>query len=203
GGALLAIGSWRMIFAVLSIAALIVLAIIHRVLPETGTPGRRESLIAGAGRVLRDRRFVAYALATGFSMAGMFAYIAGSPFVFIELLRLDPSVFAIVFGVNAAGYVAAAQLNARLLRTRDHTTVAAVATTVTTLIGGALLWVANDGRPSALPIGALVLAYITSLGFTAANATAASLENQHARAGLASAILGATQFAIAAVASAG
>lgn len=202
GSALLAFGSWRIIFGLLSVASLLVLAIIYRHLPETGQPRAPESLLSGARRVLRDRRFVAYALATGFSMAGMFAYIAGSPFVFIEVLRLDPSAFAIVFGLNAAGYVAAAQLNARLLRTRDHTAIAVIATTVTTFIGGALLWVANDGRPSPLPIGALVLAYITSLGFTASNATAASLENQHARAGLASAILGATQFAIAAVASA-
>src|SRR5690606_22011299 len=108
-------------------AALAVLAILHRHLPETGTPGPRESLLSGARHVLRDGRFVAYALATSTSMAGMFAYIAGSPFVFIEILELDPSEFALVFGVNAAGYVAASQLNARLLRSRDHTAVAMVA----------------------------------------------------------------------------
>ena len=202
GGLLLAIGSWRMIFALLTVVALIVLAIIHRHLPETGTPGRRESLLSGAGHVLRDGRFVAYALATGTSMAGMFAYISGSPFVFIDLLELDPSVFAVVFGVNAAGYVAASQLNARLLRSRDHTAVAMVASSVTAVIGLALLLASTSGHPSAWLLGALVLAYVTSLGFGAANTTAAALENHAGRAGLASALLGAGQFATAALTAA-
>lgn len=201
GSALLALGSWRLIFAALSIVALVVLLAIRRFLPETATPQAPERLLAGARRALSDRRFVAYALAAGFSQAGMFAYIAGSPFVFIEMLGLEPAVFAIVFGMNATGYVLAAQLNARLLRARDHTSIALVATASMSALAALLGWVAVVGV-SLAPVIVLVLGYVTTIAFTGANTTAAALENQHERAGLASALLGAFQFAVASIASA-
>ena len=201
GGAMLALGSWRSIFVLLSGVALLVLFVIHRFLPETGEPRPPERIVDGARRALSDRRFVAYGLATGFSLAGMFAYIAGSPFVFIEMLHLEPSAFAIFFGVNAATYVVASQLNARLLRKRDHTAVAVVAAGLGTVIGGALLGVAVGGG-ALIPIALLVMGYTAALGFIGANTTAAALEDQHERAGLASALLGAVQFTIASLASA-
>lgn len=200
GGALLALGSWRFIFISLSVVALLVLALIHRFLPETGTLHTSESLAEAARHALQDRRFVAYSLAAGFSQAGMFAYIAGSPTVFIELLGLDPSVFAVLFGVNASGYIACSQLNAYLLRTRDHTSVALVGVTVATSLGAALLW--HAGEPTLLTTGVLVFAYVATLGFINANATAAALEDQQERAGLASALMGAAQFGVASIASA-
>lgn len=200
GGALLALGSWRFIFISLSVVALLVLALIHRFLPETGTLHTSESLAEAARHALQDRRFVAYSLAAGFSQAGMFAYIAGSPTVFIELLGLDPSVFAVLFGVNASGYIACSQLNAYLLRTRDHTSVTLVGVTVATSLGAALLW--HAGEPTLLTTGVLVFAYVATLGFINANATAAALEDQQERAGLASALMGAAQFGVASIASA-
>jgi DHA1 family bicyclomycin/chloramphenicol resistance-like MFS transporter len=77
-----------------------------------------------------------------------------------------------------------------------------VASSVTAVIGLALLLASTSGRPSAWLLGALVLAYVTSLGFGAANTTAAALENHAGRAGLASALLGAGQFATAALTAA-
>jgi len=201
GGALLGLGSWRLIFVLLFVAALLVLLAIHRFLPETGGGRTPERLLDAARHAIQDRRFVAYSLAAGFSQAGMFAYIAGSPFVFIEILGLDPSVFAILFGVNATGYIACSQLNAFLLRTRDHTTVALAGTVATTTIGSALLWI-TAGAAALIPIAALVLAYVASIGFVNANSTAAALEDQQERAGLASALMGSAQFTIASVASA-
>ena len=55
---------------------------------------------------------------------------------------------------------------------------------------------------SLIPIAALVLAYVASIGFVNANSTAAALEDQQERAGLASALMGSAQFTIASVASA-
>ena len=43
------------------------------------------AVLEGYRRLLADRRYFGFALAGALSMAGMFAYISGSPFVFIEL----------------------------------------------------------------------------------------------------------------------
>jgi len=202
GGLILELAGWRAIFGVLAVAAIGALALILRVLPETRGATAPEPLARAARSVLRDRRFVAYALAASFAQAGMFAYIAGSPFVFIEMLEVPPALYAILFGMNAAGFVLASQLNRRLLGARDHTWIALASTSATAAIGLALALLTWSGHAGLIVIVGLVLAYVASLGFTGANTTAAALEEQSARAGLASALLGALQFATAALASA-
>lgn len=203
GGLILGIWGWRAIFGVLSVAALAVLVVLSRALPETHVPPQKtESLLGAAGEVVQDKRFVTYALASSFSQAGMFAYIAGSPFVFIEMLGVDPGLFAILFGVNAAGFVASAQVNRRLLRRWDHTSVALGASVVGSLMALALSALTASAMMSLVPAAALVFLYVACLGLIASNTTAAALEGQGQRAGLASALLGAAQFASAASASA-
>ena len=49
-------------------------------------------------------------LATG----GLFAYVGGSPFVFIQLFHVRPEHFGYYFGINAAGLITASQINGRL-----------------------------------------------------------------------------------------
>jgi MFS transporter, DHA1 family, multidrug resistance protein len=203
GGLILEVWSWRGIFALLAVAALAVLFALYRALPETHVPPAvRESLADAAKIVVHDRRFVCFGLASGFCQAGMFAYIAGSPFLFIEMLDVAPATFAILFGANASGFVLSSQLNRRLLRRFEHTTVAMGAS----VFGGAMallfLLLASAGALSIVVVVALVFLFTASLALIISNATAAALEGQGRRAGLASAILGAAQFATAATASA-
>jgi DHA1 family bicyclomycin/chloramphenicol resistance-like MFS transporter len=49
--------------------------------------------LRGFAVVLRERRFVAPALAGGFAGAGMFGYISASPFVFIGGFGVAPENF--------------------------------------------------------------------------------------------------------------
>ena len=60
--------------------------------------------------LLTDRRFIGYTLAGGFAQAGMFAYISGSPFVFIDLFGVPAQAYGWLFGMNAAGIIGAALL---------------------------------------------------------------------------------------------
>lgn len=203
GGLILEVWSWRGIFMCLAVAALLVLLALYRALPETHVPpARPESLAAAARIVVQDRRFVTFGLASGFCQAGMFAYIAGSPFLFIEMLDVAPATFAILFGANASGFVLSSQINRRLLRRFEHTQVAMGASVFGGAMALSLLLLASSGAISLVPVVALVFLFTASLALIISNATAAALEAQGARAGLASAILGAAQFATAATASA-
>ncbi len=203
GGMILELWSWRGIFACLAIAALAVLFALYRALPETHVaPAVAETLASAARVVVQDRRFVSFGLASGFCQAGMFAYIAGSPFLFIEMLEVAPSTFAILFGANAAGFVLSAQVNRRLLRRYEHTQIAMGASVFGGVMALALLVLASAGALSLVPVVALIFLFTASLALIISNTIAAALEGQGARAGLASAILGAAQFATAATASA-
>ena len=66
--------------------------------------------------LLRDRSYMAHILAGGLMISGMFAYIAASPFIFIELFHVAPERFGLFFGTNAFGLIAASQINGRLAR---------------------------------------------------------------------------------------
>src|SRR5690606_6592845 len=95
---------------------------LYRWLPETLPSGAERLPLRGSlGRYLglfRDREFLTFALAGGLSISAMFAYVAGSPFVFIELYGVPAAHYGWLFGVNAAGFILAAQLTAWLMRFR-------------------------------------------------------------------------------------
>jgi DHA1 family bicyclomycin/chloramphenicol resistance-like MFS transporter len=205
GGWVLLAASWRVIFAILAALGTACLVLMAAALPETAT-ARTPRLDLGAitrhlKELLRDRSFLMYTLTGAFSQAGMFAYISGSPFVLIELFHVSPQRYGWIFGSNAAALIAAAQVNHRLLARRLPAEILARATAVICVVGAALVAVAAlDPAPLAAVVVSL-FAFVGSLGFIGPNATALAMEDQGARAGLASAALGSIQFGIAAVAS--
>ncbi len=85
-------------------------------------------------------------------MGILLAYITGSSFVYNETLRVTPGLFAVLFGVNAIGFIGASQLNPVLLRHQSLFTVTAVL-----LLALLLLAVVASGQASTLTLTALFL----------------------------------------------
>lgn len=206
GGWVLLVGSWRMLFALLAVCGTACLAMMVAFLPETSVT-RTERIDARAiGHNLRelvtDRVFMASSLTQAFASAGMFAYIAGSPFVMIEYFGVSPQRFSVLFGSNAFGLIVGSQINHRLLATRTPARVLRGSTTVIALAGLGLLVAASTlGHQGFVPVAMLLFAYVASIGFVGSNATAIAMEAQGHRAGVASALLGAISFLVAAGAS--
>jgi DHA1 family bicyclomycin/chloramphenicol resistance-like MFS transporter len=153
-------------------------------------------------RLVKDSVYLGHALTGGIAIAGMFAYIAGSPFVFIKLYGVPAEHFGWLFGTNAAGFILVAQVNARLLAKRGPAFLLVRAVWVYFLAGLTLLAV-SAMRPDALwPLLIPLFICIASLGCIIPNASACAMNGQGARAGSASAMLGCLQFSIAAGAAA-
>jgi MFS transporter, DHA1 family, multidrug resistance protein len=206
GGYLLVWLGWRSIFWTLSAFGLLCLLGAAAWLPETHPRRvRSASGIAGAAAVyaslLRDRRFVGYALAGAFAQAGMFAYIAGSPSVFIESFKLSATAYGWLFGANALGLIAASQINRRLLIHGNAAHVLRRTQVITACAGLSLLFVVT-ARLGGLPaILVPLFCYLASLGFTFPNSAALALAEQGGRAGSAAALLGTLQYSTATVSS--
>jgi MFS transporter, DHA1 family, multidrug resistance protein len=120
GGQVLLVASWRSVFLILAGFGLLCVALVAFGLPETLPAERRVpagpgQIMAIYGQLLADRQFVAYSLVGSFVFAGMFAYIAGSPFVFIELYGVAPEHYGWIFGANALCLVLTAQATRWLL----------------------------------------------------------------------------------------
>jgi DHA1 family bicyclomycin/chloramphenicol resistance-like MFS transporter len=202
GGVVVTWLGWREIFLLLALYGAVGLLAVYHALPETHDiqhepPLRIGRVFANYGRLLLSRTFIGYTLMGGLAFSGMFAYIAGSPFVLIELYGIPAQDFGWVFGLNALGFVVTSQVNARLLKTRSLTGLLHHAVWLPAL-AGATLAVAAFGGWLVLPlILAGFFAYVASLGFIGPNATAAALATHGQQAGTASALMGAMQFGIA------
>lgn len=206
GGLLLAYVGWQSIFLCLTLFSALCGLAIAAWLPETLAPARPVALLRAAPRqywrLLMDPVFMGHALTGGLVMAGMFAYIAGSPFVFIQLYGVPAEHYGWLFGSNAAGFILLAQVNSRLLGRRGPAYW--LPRVIWVYLGAALLLLAVSVLqlqalwPLLLPLFVL----IASLGCILPNASACAMAGQAAHAGSASALLGFIQFALAALASA-
>jgi MFS transporter, DHA1 family, multidrug resistance protein len=206
GGQVLVALGWEAIFWVLAGFGALCLLAAHFRLPETHRGDSTRSLalghvLASYGRLLADRCYMGYALTGGASMGGLFAYIAGSPFVFIELNGVPAEDFGWFFGGNAAGFVVAAQINHRLLRWMTSNTVLRCATIVQAAAGLILLGAAATGIGGLAGLAIPLFVFVASFGFVLPNSTALAMAPHGRAAGFASALLGTMQFAIAALAA--
>lgn len=206
GGVLVSLHGWQSIFLVLTVfSALCTLAVLLG-LPESLPAHQPRQPLSGAlrqyGRLLNDRVFLGHALTGGVAIAGMFAYIAGSPFVFIKLYGVPAEHYGWLFGTNAAGFILMAQVNARLLARRGPAVLLSRAVWVY-VTAGLVLLALSALHPAALwPLLIPLFIGIASLGAIVPNASACAMNGQGARAGSASALLGCLQFSVAAGAAA-
>ncbi|MDI2593617.1 multidrug effflux MFS transporter [Pseudomonas sp. 681] len=206
GGLLVNTAGWQWIFLTLTgfsaLAALAVALGLPESLPDYVPRQPLSGALRQYGRLLKDQVFLGHALTGGIAIAGMFAYIAGSPFVFIKLYGVPPEHFGWLFGTNAAGFILMAQINARLLAKRGPAFLLARAVWLYVAGGLVLLAVSSLHTTQLWPLLIPLFICIASLGCIAPNASACAMNGQGARAGSASALLGCLQFSVAAGASA-
>ncbi|RKH97776.1 multidrug effflux MFS transporter [Corallococcus sp. AB038B] len=203
GGWVLRAAGWRAIFGSHAVIGLIALGAAIAILPETAPPRSGVTKpFQAMWSITKAPDFLGPALAAALAQAGMFAYIGGSPFVFITLHGVKPEHFGWFFGANAAGLVAVSQLNHWLLARSSPERVLKQAVRIAALAGLALVTVASTGFGGLWGIALSLFVFVSSLGAIAPNATALAMEQHAKQAGIASAVLGALQFMLAAGASA-
>jgi DHA1 family bicyclomycin/chloramphenicol resistance-like MFS transporter len=206
GGQILLIWGWRAIFLVLSafgvLCFLLVLFGLQESLPlERRVRHNLPTVLRRYGGLLADGRFMGYTVAGGLASAAMFAYISGSPFVFIELNGVPPEQFGLLFGINALGLIAASQLNRWLLERYTGGQILFSALTVTAASSLLLAGAAATGIGGFAGLLVLLFFCIASTGLVGPNATAGAMAPYAHQAGSASALLGAVQFGLGAAAS--
>jgi DHA1 family bicyclomycin/chloramphenicol resistance-like MFS transporter len=202
GGQLLLVGGWRALFAVLAAFGAVLFLAVLAGLPDSLPPERRQrgglarALHAYTG-LLRDRVFLGYALAGGFSFGAMFAYISGSSFVYQQVFGISPQLYGVLFGLNSVGLLLAAQANGRLVRRVEPRHLLAVGQ-LGALASAALL-VVGAVTSVGEPYGVLVPLFVTiaTVGLVGPNAQALALARYPESAGTAAAVLGMTQFTVA------
>ncbi len=203
GGFVLAVSGWQAIFWIAAAYGALSCLGIALLLPETLPESRRVKLglgglVARYAGIIGERGFLTHALLGGFCMFGMFAFLAGSPPVFIELFHLSPPAYGLLFGVSAFGFILSSQISPRLLPRFGAHRIIRTAVRVFLAATCVLTVVAFVGRGGWLPVAVPIAISMASQGFTMPNATVGALSRHAGHAGSASALMGTLQFSLAA-----
>lgn len=203
GALLLHVTSWRGVFIVLGAIGLIMLVAVLFQLPETITSERRSKggllhSVKTFGSILSDRSFLGFALAQGFIMAGMFAYISGSPYVIQELYGASPAIFSFIFAINSIGIITASQLTGRAAG-RIPEAVLFRAGLIVAFAASILLLIATLFTAPLLVILIPLFFAVSSVGMVTTSGFTLAMHKYGRTAGSASALLGLLSFVLGGV----
>lgn len=204
GGILLVEFGWRSIFWVLSGFGLVCIVLVQLALRESlpaqfRRPLAFKSTLGGYASLLTNARYLGFVLTGSLLFAGMFAYLSGSPFVFIELFGVSERFYGVLFALNVGGMVLMATVNSRLVRRHGPRKMLKAGVVIVALTGIVLLIVGFSGANSLPVVVASLFPLFCALSLVAPNATASALQDFPHMAGTASALAGALQFGLGAL----
>ncbi|PWT93220.1 MAG: Bcr/CflA family drug resistance efflux transporter [Acidobacteria bacterium] len=207
GGYVTSILGWRFVFAMLIVVDLIILTGIYFLLPESKEPDpnfslRPRPIMKNFMGVLTHPQFYTYALTAAISAAGLYAYVGGSPYVFMELFKVNERQYGWIFALIAMGLIGASQVNSVLLKIYSSETIIRVASFCQSIVGSLMVCVVIFGWSDLFITIFLIFVFLCCQGFIFPNASALSLAAFGHTAGSASALLGAIQLGIGACTSA-
>src|SRR6202140_2091894 len=182
GAALLALGGWRVIHAVLAGVGLFLLLAMLLGFAESAriNPANRlvPSVIArNYLRVLMHPLCLGYILVSSAAFGALFAYVSGSSLFLINVVGLRPNQYGLVFAATSLGIMAGALLNGRLsawgVVPRYPLTIGLAPAAVPPML--LLMMTLADWMPLALVISLLVLGTF-AFGLIAPNAMQGAMQ---------------------------
>ena len=206
GGYLISALGWQYVFVFLGLMAILILLASIFKLPESYKPDPNYSLkpkpiLNSFFTVLKAPQFSTYALISSITFSGLFAYVSSSPTVFMKIYEVSKTGYGWIFALLSVAFIGSSQLNSLILRwfsSKKIVTWALVAQCIFSIIF--LIFALNDWLNLYLTLGFIAL-FLSCLGFINPNAAALALAPFSKNAGSASALMGALQMGLGALAS--
>ncbi|WP_280540053.1 Bcr/CflA family multidrug efflux MFS transporter [Chromohalobacter sp. 11-W] len=198
GSVLLGIFNWQSIFLFLALYAAFLLFFLGTKLPEThgrdpDAPSPRQ-VLGNYASVIRHREAMGYICAVSMSFAGMFAFITGSPYLYMEHYGLSAAVYPFVFGANIIVMASSNRLNIYLLKTRTPQQNLVVGLGIQLCAGVALVALILSGLDSIYSVAPLMVIFVGMQGLIAPNAMSSMLDHFPKMSATATALQGCLQF---------
>ncbi len=198
---------WRGIYAILFVGGAILLLAVFFGFEETRDPRHSQKLhpaqlVRNYRRVLGHRATLGYALVNGLTFACMFAYISGSPIVFMTGFGVSSRAFSLIFFCTAVGTMAGALLSGRLAARLRPAWVLAGGLALGVACGAGLVALAITGHAAVATMLPLLVLSNATYGIIGPHASHEALVPMAGLAGVAAAVLRSLQMFLGALASA-
>lgn len=206
GGYVTAAFGWQVVFLILTGMGVAILAASILWLPDSFKPDTSLSLkprpiILNFLSVIREPQFYTYSLTGAIAFSGLFAYVSGSPLVFMEVFHTDEKVYGWIFALLSVGFIGASQFNTLLLRKYKSEQIINTALICQLLVSFTLVFASINGLLTLTATIVLLFLFLCCIGLTNPNAAALSLAPFSKNAGSASALMGAIQMGMGALIS--
>lgn len=203
GGVIHVTFGWRAVYltlaglgaAFLGLAALLVPETIRRRDPDALRPRR---LATNAADLLGDRTFLGYVLVLSLMFGGQFAFISGSSFVLIDVLRVAPDVYGLCFALVAFGLMTGSFLAARLAQRIGIDRLITAGASLGAVAGCLMAALAWSGVWTVPAVIGPMYAFAVGVGVVLPTTVAGAIGPFPQKAGLAAAVLGFVQLTAAA-----
>lgn len=199
---------WHSVFTILCVLGVIILITVFLWLPESFQPDTTLSLkpgpiLSGFIAVLREPQFYTYALTGAVAFSGLFVYVSGSPKVFMDIYGTSDKTYGWIFAFLSVGFIGSSQVNTLLLKKFRSQQIVLAALVAQSVIGVLFVVAAGNGWLQLPATIGLLFLFLCCLGLVNPNTAALTLAPFAKNAGSASALMGALQMGIGALASVG
>lgn len=204
GGTLTVAFGWRATFVFLTLFSLTQSLLVWRMLDETNAhrdsgATRPGQIIGNFKTLIGDRMYRGVLLCNACTYAGLFSFISGSPFVFINIFGFSPQAMGLAFGVMVSGYIVGTTISGRLSRRYGAPRLLFAGAVLGALAGTTMLVLALAGWEHPVSVMGPMVFFSCSLGLVMPNATAMGLAPYPKMAGAAASLMGFVQMSLSAV----
>lgn len=198
GGQIIVFSTWHSIFWLLAVIGVAMFFSLFW-LPETLSPEKRTKVSLGSAfknycLLFKNLPFMRYTLSLTFYYVAAYAFITGSPFVYIDYYGVDAQHYGWLFAVNILGVMSMSVVNRQLVHRFRLDTLLKV-TTFIAITAIAVMAIGVKAEIGGIWMIILpIFVFFSMNGVIAASATAAALDQVDKSAGSASAVIGSLQY---------
>jgi DHA1 family bicyclomycin/chloramphenicol resistance-like MFS transporter len=206
GGYVTADYGWHTVFFILMCMGIVILLAAQIGLPNNYKPDTSISLkpkpiITNFIQVVKNPQFYTYAFTGAVAFSGLFTYVAASPILFMHIFKVDAKTYGWIFAFMSMSFISASQLNSVLLRKFKSEQMIFGALISQSIISIVFLLLAVSDALGLYETIAMLFLFLACLGISNPNTAGLTLAPFAKNAGSASALMGAIQLGLGALAS--
>lgn len=197
---------WHVVFFILMCMGILILLAAEIGLPTTFKPDTSISLkpkpiITNFLTIIKEPQFYTYAFAGSIAFSGLFTYVAASPILFMDIFKVDAKTYGWIFAFMSLSFIGASQLNSFLLKKYSSEQMIFGSLIVQTCVSILFLALAMNSLLGLYETITLLFLFLACLGISNPNTAGLTLAPFSKNAGSASALMGAIQLGLGALAS--
>ncbi|MBF4491036.1 multidrug effflux MFS transporter [Flavobacterium sp. MR2016-29] len=197
---------WHTVFFILMCMGIAILTASQLGLPNSYKPDTSISLkpkpiISNFLKVLKEPQFFTYAFTGSIAFSGLFTYVAASPIVFMDIYNVDAKTYGWIFAFMSVSFIGSSQLNSLLLKKFTSEQMIFGALISQSVISIVFLVLSLNDLLGLYETIAMLFLFLACLGISNPNTAGLTMAPFAKNAGSASALMGAIQLGLGALAS--